>query len=84
MMLSILTQAEDVSAKAETFEISPAGRGWFLTGRPTRLSGYGFLQVVELKTDAELSLKLQEDHHRITEAEIKKDLKQQLHSPETG
>ena len=33
-------------------------------------------QVVELKTDAELSLKLQEDHHRITEAEIKKDLGQ--------
>jgi len=30
-------------------------------------------EVVELKTDAELSLKLQEDHHRITEAEIKKD-----------
>lgn len=30
-------------------------------------------QVVELKTDAELGLKLQEDHHRITEAEIKKD-----------
>jgi len=28
---------------------------------------------VELKTDAELALKLQEDHHRITEAEIKKD-----------
>mmetsp|Transcript_73315 Transcript_73315/g.184760 ORF Transcript_73315/g.184760 Transcript_73315/m.184760 type:complete len:461 (-) Transcript_73315:54-1436(-) len=30
-------------------------------------------EVVELKTDAELALKLQEDHHRITEAEIKKD-----------
>merc|ERR1719497_156824 len=30
-------------------------------------------EVVEMKTDAELSLKLQEDHHRITEAEIKKD-----------
>merc|ERR1711907_759875 len=30
-------------------------------------------EVVELKTDAELGLKLQEDHHRITEAEIKKD-----------
>ena len=30
-------------------------------------------KVVELKTDAELGLKLQEDHHRITEAEIKKD-----------
>ena len=29
--------------------------------------------MVELKTDAELGLKLQEDHHRITEAEIKKD-----------
>ena len=31
-----------------------------------------FSEVVELKTDAELGLKLQEDHHRITEAEIKK------------
>merc|ERR1719446_211508 len=30
-------------------------------------------EVVDLKTDAELALKLQEDHHRITEAEIKKD-----------
>merc|ERR1712072_1268547 len=30
-------------------------------------------EVVELKTDSELTLKLQEDHHRITEAEIKKD-----------
>mmetsp|Transcript_4976 Transcript_4976/g.11957 ORF Transcript_4976/g.11957 Transcript_4976/m.11957 type:complete len:462 (-) Transcript_4976:90-1475(-) len=30
-------------------------------------------EVVELKTDAELALKLQEDHHRITEAEIKRD-----------
>merc|ERR1719271_1462503 len=30
-------------------------------------------EVVELKTDAELALKLQEDHHRVTEAEIKKD-----------
>jgi len=30
-------------------------------------------EVVELKTDAELALKLQEDHHRITEAELKKD-----------
>merc|ERR1719460_1923249 len=30
-------------------------------------------EVVELKTDAELTLKLQEDHDRITEAEIKKD-----------
>lgn len=30
-------------------------------------------EVVELKTDAELALKLQEDHHRITESEIKKD-----------
>merc|ERR1740130_2551383 len=30
-------------------------------------------EVVELKSDAELTLKLQEDHHRITEAEIKKD-----------
>jgi len=30
-------------------------------------------EIVELKTDAELSLKLQEDHHRITEAELKKD-----------
>lgn len=30
-------------------------------------------KVVELKTEAELGLKLQEDHHRITEAEIKKD-----------
>mmetsp|Transcript_97867 Transcript_97867/g.276850 ORF Transcript_97867/g.276850 Transcript_97867/m.276850 type:complete len:458 (+) Transcript_97867:75-1448(+) len=30
-------------------------------------------EVVELKTDAELALKLQEDHHRITEAEIQKD-----------
>merc|ERR1719161_2599239 len=30
-------------------------------------------EVVELKTESELALKLQEDHHRITEAEIKKD-----------
>merc|ERR1712187_800740 len=30
-------------------------------------------EIVELKTDAELALKLQEDHHRITEAEIQKD-----------
>lgn len=30
-------------------------------------------EVVELKTDAEMALKLQEDHHRVTEAEIKKD-----------
>merc|ERR1712232_664414 len=30
-------------------------------------------EVVELKTDAELALKLQEDHHRVTEAEIQKD-----------
>merc|ERR1712151_351887 len=30
-------------------------------------------EVVEMKTDAELALKLQEDHHRITESEIKKD-----------
>merc|ERR1712187_337629 len=30
-------------------------------------------EVVELKTDAELALKLQEDHHRITEAELRKD-----------
>lgn len=30
-------------------------------------------EVVELKTEAELALKLQEDHHRVTEAEIKKD-----------
>merc|ERR1719161_1220744 len=30
-------------------------------------------EAVDLKTDAELTLKLQEDHHRITEAEIKKD-----------
>merc|ERR1719265_1704032 len=30
-------------------------------------------EVVELKTDAELALKLQEDHHRVTECEIKKD-----------
>jgi len=30
-------------------------------------------EVVELKTDAELGLKLQEDHHRVTEAEIGKD-----------
>jgi len=30
-------------------------------------------EVVELKTDAELALKLQEDHHRVTEAEIRKD-----------
>merc|ERR1712187_643255 len=30
-------------------------------------------EIVELKTDAELALKLQEDHHRITESEIKKD-----------
>jgi len=30
-------------------------------------------EIVELKTDGELALKLQEDHHRITEAEIKKD-----------
>jgi growth arrest-specific protein 8 len=30
-------------------------------------------EVVELKTDAELALKLQEDHHRVAEAEIKKD-----------
>jgi len=30
-------------------------------------------EVVELKNESELTLKLQEDHHRITEAEIKKD-----------
>merc|ERR550514_61013 len=30
-------------------------------------------EIVELKTDAELALKLQEDHHRVTEAELKKD-----------
>merc|ERR1719161_2013951 len=30
-------------------------------------------EVVELKTEAEMALKLQEDHHRVTEAEIKKD-----------
>merc|ERR1719220_1791693 len=30
-------------------------------------------EVVELKTDAELALKLQEDHHRVTESEIRKD-----------
>jgi len=30
-------------------------------------------EIVELKTDAELALKLQEDHHRVTECEIKKD-----------
>eukprot|EP00927_Polykrikos_kofoidii_P078778 TRINITY_DN75592_c0_g1_i1.p1 TRINITY_DN75592_c0_g1~~TRINITY_DN75592_c0_g1_i1.p1 ORF type:complete len:482 (-),score=151.06 TRINITY_DN75592_c0_g1_i1:40-1419(-) len=30
-------------------------------------------EIVELKTDAELALKLQEDHHRVTEAEIQKD-----------
>jgi len=30
-------------------------------------------EVVELKTDAELALKLEEDQHRLTEAEIKKD-----------
>jgi len=30
-------------------------------------------EVVDLKTDAELALKLQEDHHRVTEGEIKKD-----------
>lgn len=30
-------------------------------------------EIVERKTDAELALKLQEDHHRVTEAEIKKD-----------
>jgi len=30
-------------------------------------------EVVELKTDGELALKLQEDHHRVTEAEIRKD-----------
>jgi hypothetical protein len=30
-------------------------------------------EVVELKTDSELALKLQEDHHRVTEAEIQKD-----------
>eukprot|EP00928_Gymnodinium_smaydae_P090018 TRINITY_DN73883_c0_g1_i1.p2 TRINITY_DN73883_c0_g1~~TRINITY_DN73883_c0_g1_i1.p2 ORF type:complete len:487 (+),score=169.74 TRINITY_DN73883_c0_g1_i1:78-1463(+) len=30
-------------------------------------------EVVELKTDQEMALKLQEDHHRITEAEIAKD-----------
>mmetsp|Transcript_115383 Transcript_115383/g.200245 ORF Transcript_115383/g.200245 Transcript_115383/m.200245 type:complete len:461 (-) Transcript_115383:26-1408(-) len=30
-------------------------------------------EIVELKTDAEMTLKLQEDHHRVTEAEIKKD-----------
>lgn len=30
-------------------------------------------EVVELKTEAELALKLQEDHHRVTEAEIQKD-----------
>jgi DNA repair exonuclease SbcCD ATPase subunit len=30
-------------------------------------------EIVELKTDAELALKLEEDQHRLTEAEIKKD-----------
>jgi len=30
-------------------------------------------EVVELKTEAEMALKLQEDHHRVTEHEIKKD-----------
>lgn len=30
-------------------------------------------EVVEVKTDAELALKLQEDHHRVAETEIKKD-----------
>merc|ERR1711959_403684 len=30
-------------------------------------------EIVELKTDAELALKLQEDHHRVTEAEVKRD-----------
>jgi len=30
-------------------------------------------EVTELKTDAEMALKLQEDHHRVTEAELKKD-----------
>lgn len=30
-------------------------------------------EIVELKTDGELALKLQEDHHRVTEAEIRKD-----------
>jgi hypothetical protein len=30
-------------------------------------------EVVELKTEAESGLKLQEDHHRITESELKKD-----------
>jgi len=30
-------------------------------------------ETVELKTEAELALKLQEDHHRVTEAEINKD-----------
>eukprot|EP00421_Protoceratium_reticulatum_P010400 CAMPEP_0168403256 /NCGR_PEP_ID=MMETSP0228-20121227/24036_1 /TAXON_ID=133427 /ORGANISM="Protoceratium reticulatum, Strain CCCM 535 (=CCMP 1889)" /LENGTH=461 /DNA_ID=CAMNT_0008416855 /DNA_START=27 /DNA_END=1412 /DNA_ORIENTATION=- len=30
-------------------------------------------EIVELKTDGELGLKLQEDHHRVTEAEIRKD-----------
>merc|ERR1711972_14452 len=29
-------------------------------------------EIVELKKDAELALKLQEDHHRVTEAEIQK------------
>merc|ERR1719424_2375993 len=30
-------------------------------------------EVVELRTDAELALKLDEDQHRLTEAEIQKD-----------
>merc|ERR1712050_170103 len=30
-------------------------------------------EIVELKTDGELALKLQEDRHRVTESEIKKD-----------
>lgn len=30
-------------------------------------------EIVELKTDSEMGLKLQEDHHRVTEAEIRKD-----------
>jgi hypothetical protein len=44
-------------------------------------------EVVELKTDSELTLKLQEDHHRITEAEIKKDkrsLKVEMKEAEVG
>jgi hypothetical protein len=44
-------------------------------------------EVVELKTDSEVTLKLQEDHDRITEAEIKKDkraLKVEMKEAEVG